>query len=126
MKRVKKIKLTKVEQRAHDACETYARWGHGDFQVHWVKSKTWGNVPHINWRNEKASYASGCGYDKLSAVVADFLKYLPGAPNAGLFGGCGISSLQDYLLLDCGWKLVHVYDGKTEDGFNLTKIGAPE
>ena len=47
--------------------------------VTWKKSRWWGNCPRAEWRCwlkddtflEGSEYASGCGYDKLSQVVAD-------------------------------------------------------
>ena len=47
--------------------------------VNWVKSKTWGANPHViieawtdqHTRIETAGTASGCGYDKRSAAIAD-------------------------------------------------------
>jgi hypothetical protein len=118
---MKKIRLTKLEQRASNACARFVENGRGSFQVFWVTSRTWGNVPHINWHGEKASIASGCGYDKLSTVVAYFLQYLPNAPDVTRHAGAGIRSLQDYLLT-VGWRLEYTYNGRAEDGFELTKI----
>jgi hypothetical protein len=89
--------------------------------VIWKKSRTWGSVPSISWHGEKASIASGCGYDKLSTVVAYFLQYLKGAPDVTRYAGVGISSVQTYLL-SVGWQLKHTYNGKSEDGFELVKI----
>jgi hypothetical protein len=118
---MKKIRLTKIEQRAHNACVYFAEIEHGSFQVIWKKSRTWGSIPSISWHGGKASIASGCGYDKLSAVVAYFLQYLPGAAEVVLHAGAGISSVQK-CLLSYGWQLKHTYNGKTEDGFELVKI----
>ena len=47
--------------------------------VEWKRSAYWGNCPRANWRcwfkhgsfMSGSEYASGCGYDKLSQVVAD-------------------------------------------------------
>lgn len=53
----------------------------------WKKSKTWGSVPHLKaeiiytdgTRSESNYSTTGCGYDKLSTVVADcmndYLRY---------------------------------------------------
>lgn len=57
--------------------------------IEWKKSRTWGNCPrayaelHFHdgsfHRTEDSYYASGCGYDKESTVIAeifnDFMKY---------------------------------------------------
>lgn len=42
--------------------------------VEWVRSKTWGYNPHVEVRTNTGTYtgtASGCGYDKESAAIAD-------------------------------------------------------
>jgi len=111
--------MTKLEKRAKEACDEYARRGEGSFAVIWAKSSTWGLCPRIEWRGEKAAHASGCGYDKLSAVVAEYLS--PLVPEVGFRGGAGINSVID-CMKEYGWELKHTYDGKTEDGFELTKL----
>jgi hypothetical protein len=78
----------------------------------------WGLNPCINFRGAKAAIASGCGYDKLSAVVAEFLSAL--VPTVGHKSGCGIDSVIEELKLN-GWELKHTYNGKTEDGFELRR-----
>jgi len=118
---MKKIRLTKMEQRAHNACAYFEESEHGSFQVIWKKSRTWGTIPSISWHGGKASIASGCGYDKLSTVVAYFLQYLKGTPDVTRYAGVGISSLQAYLL-SVGWRLNYTYNGESEDGFELIKI----
>lgn len=48
-------------------------------EVEWKKSRYWGNCPRAEWwcsfadgtYDHGSEYASGCGYDKLSQVVAD-------------------------------------------------------
>lgn len=50
-----------------------------EFDVTWKKSRTWGFCPRAEWQcwfkdgtyMEGSEYASGCGYDKLSQVLAD-------------------------------------------------------
>lgn len=42
--------------------------------VEWVRSRTWGYNPHVEVRTNTGTYtgtASGCGYDKESAAIAD-------------------------------------------------------
>jgi hypothetical protein len=42
--------------------------------VEWVRSRTWGHNPHVEVRTNTGTYtgtASGCGYDKESAAIAD-------------------------------------------------------
>lgn len=45
--------------------------------VDWVRSRTWGNNPHAEARTNTGVFtgtASGCGYDKESAAIADALN----------------------------------------------------
>ncbi len=56
--------------------------------ITWRKSRTWGYNPHLEgrvrlanggWEYEKDISCGGCGYDKESTVMADFLnRYLAG------------------------------------------------
>ena len=42
--------------------------------VDWVRSRTWGHNPHVEVRTNTGTYsgtASGCGYDKESAAIAE-------------------------------------------------------
>lgn len=112
----------KMEQRAAAECARIERNGEGAFCVVWKKSRTWGNCPSISDLNgEKAAHASGCGYDKLSAVVCEFLAWL--SPSGYLkTGGAGIrATIQE--LAGLGWELEHTYDGNSEDGFTIRRAG---
>ena len=110
-----------MEKRAAGACHVFDELGGGTFHVEWRKSRTWGRCPAVMWHGDKAAYASGCGYDKLSTVVCEFLRWLPGTPEHGLIsGGAGVRSAIEELAA-CGWTLIHEYDGKTEDGFRLER-----
>ena len=52
-----------------------------DIRVDWKRSRTWGNCPRVDltcWDDSGAvyhcgGYASGCGYDKLSAAIVEAL-----------------------------------------------------
>ena len=47
----------------------------------WKKSRVWGKNPHVSMIAEKQVYtgtATGCGYDKESAAIADALNACPG------------------------------------------------
>ena len=116
------MKLTVMEKRATAACGKIKDYGSYDFQVIWKKSCTWGWCPSIYYRGKKAAYASGCGYDKLSAVLCDFLAPLipEDSDFRGLGSGAGLSTVQSRLD-ELGWTLEHVYDGRNEDGFRITR-----
>lgn len=115
-----KEKLTVMQKRAKDACEEIVRYGDMNFSVEWCKSNTWGRRPRIMHRGEKAAHASGCGYDKLSAVLVEFLRWLvpDGLPGCS---GAGVRTVQNRLK-EAGWLLEHLYDGQREDGFRISKI----
>lgn len=97
------------------------------FSVDWKKSRTWGWNPRVYSRIndfQGESYASGCGYDKLSSAVSSSLKsatwdrfcienmyklkkcygfnMYDGMPGF-CFGGCGMSTLESALKA-LGWK----------------------
>lgn len=97
------------------------------FSVEWKKSRNWGWCPRVYSRINGfsgESYASGCGYDKLSSAVSSSLRSASwdkfciehmnklkkcygfnaydGMPSLD-FGGCGISTLENALMA-CGWK----------------------
>ena len=110
--------MTTMERRAQEACQRIEANGSMDFAVYWARSSTWGLCPRIEWHGKKAAHASGCGYDKLSAVLADFLH--PLVPEVGGLGGAGVGSVIRRMAAH-GWKLEHVYEGSTEDGFTITK-----
>lgn len=114
------MKLTTLEKRAKAACEQYDKYGGGVFEVHWNKSREWGMCPRISWRGDKAAYAGGYGYDKLSTVLAVYLAFLPGVDLANS-AGAGLPAVED-ALLKAGWILEHYYDGTAEDGFRLSRV----
>ena len=48
--------------------------------VEWTRSRTWGAIPHAKIRTNNGIYtgtASGCGYDKESAAIAEALNQSP-------------------------------------------------
>ena len=114
--------MTKMQKRAHAACEQIkisAAFGMAfKFAILWRRSPTWGYCPTIQYNGEKAAYASGCGYDKASAVLAEFLA--PLAPEVSRHAGAGVSSVIDELSKH-GWKLVQTYNGSLEDAFEIRK-----
>ena len=111
-------RISKQESTRNHAAERIKAWGSLDFTVEWIKSKTWGRCARIRFNGDTAAHASGCGYDKLSAVVDEFLR--PLAPEAEHTGGCGIRSTIEAMAA-CGWTLTHAYEGKNEDGFRIER-----
>ena len=116
-----------------------------EFSIEWKRSRTWGNCPRleafIRYQDEStkiiSSYASGCGYDKESTVIADVfnavLKYkiyqiqegieLPyGIRNdeyKGYSGGIGVNCYYD-IARAIGGEFVRTASGKTFDAYKLT------
>lgn len=112
------MRMSLIEKRAERACSFIKQEGSLDFSVVWKRSSTWGRTASIYWHGSKAAFASGCGYDKLSAVVAAFLYPLVGTGDIG--SGAGISTVQQRLA-ERGWNLEHMYEGQWEDGFRISK-----
>lgn len=97
-------------------------------KINWVNNRTWGMNPHARLHNDTTgdyitARRSGCGYDKLSAVIADVLnkdteiqeklshKYYKNAPygvykDRGIDGGIGINSITT-ILKWLGYKIEH-------------------
>lgn len=74
-----KTKLTRMEARAKAWCDRVKESPIGEpstFAVEWRKSRTWGRIAVIETNDGKAAEASGCGYNKESAALAQFLEYL--------------------------------------------------
>ena len=113
--------------------------------VEWRKNRTWGMNPRARVAAERvATYgsASGCGYDKQSAAIAnamnqnpEILKILYDHAEAGetfpygvdvwaglpsFAGGCGISCF--YSIFEaCGYTFRQVASGKAFDVYEITR-----
>ena len=113
--------------------------------VDWYKSKTWGHCPRLEGYNGEErikTSANGCGYDKLSTVLAEYLNRTPSilrkmqelkawdketrpygfrANDKGLLlacGGVGVKSLIDGLKA-IGIDVMHT-DGHSSDHFVIS------
>jgi len=125
--------------------------------VEWVKSRTWGHNPKVEltiWGGEFARYngsASGCGYDKESAAIAEALNqcnsikkalYLikegsPSLKNNEIFGyGSGYGILPYFeggvgaecyrsIFEKIGLKWAKVGSGKSYDSYKVTPLNSP-
>jgi len=75
---IKKVDKWQFEKLAKiDAVENAEPLEYCTITVEWTKSSTWGNNPHAETRtNSGLNYgtASGCGYDKESAAIAEALN----------------------------------------------------
>ena len=122
-----KTKLTKMQSRARNFCRAARENGGRTINVEWRKSPSYGYCPVIEYGREKVAYASGCGYDKLSAALVEALSFLlPGTEETGCGGGlskcsgAGLSSVQT-CLQENGWTLEHIANGETFDAFKLSR-----
>ncbi len=79
LKKIDKIEKSTLEQLATVAACPAVDWL--SISVNWTRSKTWGYNPHAVIMADNATTegnASGCGYDKESAAVAQALNDNPG------------------------------------------------
>ena len=94
------------------------------FAVDWKKSRTWGYTASVNTHHGRAALASGCGYDKLSAVVVEYLCEAPAPELVEAIRGCGGSGIRNVIdkARAAGWNLEHVHNGNDTDVFRLSRI----
>ena len=144
LKRVDKNRIKAIDavNKEYDSIENAPDFESLDISIEWKKSSTWGMNPHaeltVYSKNGYARYkatASGCGYCKLSAVMADVLNQSLSLRKLILnndrlvyglrdtyfsSGGVGVSTLQN--AFDClGLKLKQTATGKTFDAFAVNK-----
>jgi hypothetical protein len=85
----------------------------------------YGHNPVIEWGDGKACNVSGWGYDKLSAALADVLRFIGDTPeqvtSIWRCSGAGVSSVEQ-ALFPCGWRLTRTASGKYFDAFDLSRI----
>jgi len=112
------MKPTALEKRAIKACDIIRESGSGIFAVEWRKSRNWNFIAVIcDTNGDKAAMATGCGYDKESQVISEFL--LPLCPSVANTGGCGLSSTKAACAKD-GWRLKVLSTSKTYDLYEVT------
>ena len=115
-----KHRYNQTEREAIAACEAIKANGSGSFRIVWVKSRTWGHNPNVKYNGYTVGKASGCGYDKESAALADFLRFL--APDGNVYAASGAGFGAVVRVLDeAGWTLEKTYSGKSEDGYSITR-----
>ncbi len=123
-------KLTALERRAKTMCDGFrAQYEKDDgplIVVKWTKSRTWGMCPSI-YDGDRVAYASGCGYDKLSAVLAEALRWMGETPELRVAisrsSGVGVSRVQETLRA-AGWDLRAGYTDSTTDTYSLIRLEA--
>ena len=121
-----KAKLTTMEKRAKAACERIRKSGTGGIAIEWRRSPAWGRCAAAIFGGScgKAAHASGHGYCKGSAALANALRFL-GANEVDVAriwaaGGAGVSTVQRRMA-DCGWALESVGRGTTWDAYTIKR-----
>lgn len=111
--------MGKLEERAANFCRSVERTGGGVFTVEEKPSRTWGYIPSISTHEGVAARASGCGYDKRSAVLAQLLVPLGG--RIGKTEGAGESAVVA-ACREQGWELAQVGGSKRSTTYTITRI----
>lgn len=115
----------KLESRALEYCERLQDTGGDSLTVEWRRNANGENVARIETWQGVAARASGCGYDKLSTVLAELLYWLGDTPEARrairLTGGAGESETIRALAAH-GWHLECVARTKSTDRFTVRRI----
>ncbi len=121
-KPAKQPRLSVMETRAFDYCEKLKQWNGGAINITWKKSSSYGHCPVVNNHlGEKIAYASGCGYDKLSAALSDALAFIGPDGERLLCHGHGVPSVIRKLA-EWGWTLKQTANGDTFDSFSLERV----
>jgi hypothetical protein len=114
------------EQRAAKMCAWIKEAGQARIGMEWVKSRTWGANPRIEWRGAPCTDISGCGYDKESACLAQALRWMGESEEEKraihATGGAGFQSVVN-ALDKVGWALTRTGTGKWFDGFEIRRKG---
>ena len=111
--------MTVLEKRAREFCRHVEQSDREvTIRIEWKKSRMWGSCPRIEWCGDLVTRASGCGYDKESAVLAELLLHL--VPDVAKCSGAGVDSVIR-CMGDNGWDLKKVYSGISEDGYEIRR-----
>lgn len=110
--------MGKLDDRAARWCRATEENGEGFFAIEEKPSKTWGYIPSISTHEGVAARASGCGYDKKSATLAQFLGSLGGT--IVFTGGAGYHSVVEACAV-IGWKLEQVGWTKRSTSYKISR-----
>lgn len=116
---------TILQKRAAHALSGLSQDRPNVFTVEWRKSSMWGRIAVIcNHYGEKVAEASGCGYDKLSAVIADYLMWAPfisaeDSSRIAHLGGTGYGNLQSVINESTALEIKQLSSGKFSDTFQV-------
>lgn len=124
----RKPRLPITPQRAMALCATIKEYGTYDIEVQWIRSRDYGHNPRILFHGDKCTDVSGCGYDKLSACLADALNHLADTDAdriaIGRTSGAGVSSVVSALDA-AGWEMETLASGSDHDVFKVSRKVAP-
>lgn len=120
-------KLTAMERRAKQYAEEVRTYGSAQLSVYWKQNRTWGLNPSVEGNGIKIGYASGCGYCKESAALANALRFL-GADDeeqesVWRTSGCGVESVAQ-ALQRIGYELQTRHIGKREHAYRVIRKAA--
>ena len=113
--------MNKTDRNAKEVAASILSDGNGltySLSMEWKRSRVWGANPVLTYNGTTVAKASGCGYDKESAALADFLSRL--VPEAARSSGAGFQSVVDAMAA-AGWELKKTYCGVREDGYELRR-----
>ena len=117
-------KLTQIEKRAKQFAQDVYTYGSARIVVYWKENRTWGLNPSVEGNGEKIGYASGCGYCKESAALADALRFLgkddEEQRSIWRTSGCGVEAVRR-ALESCGFELQARYCGKRENSYRVIR-----
>ena len=115
-------KLTTLEKRAKAMCDDLRRHEGAHLTVEWKRSAMYGSNPSLEWCGAVVARASGCGYCKLSTVLAESLRFLGRTDEEQMSiwrtGGAGVFSVQNALAA-IRWTLEGVASSRTSDSYVL-------
>ena len=120
----KTTKLTAMEQRAKQFAESVLAYGSARVVVYWKENRTWGLNPSVEGNGTRIGYASGCGYCKESAALAEALRFLgkTDEQQRSIWGasGCGVEAVRR-ALESCGFELEERHHGRREHAYVIRK-----
>lgn len=124
---MKSHRLTQTEKNAIRLCADIRRDSPDKtcITVDWKPSHTWGRTAGVYYRGARCSLASGCGYDKLSAALADALRWLfPHGTDAhaAIARAQGTGEAPTIRTLAAhGYTLTPVFQTKTTNAYTISK-----
>lgn len=117
-------KLTTLEKRAQDFAAQVRHHGSSQLTVTWMRSREWGLNARVDGCGifGKMAYASGSGYCKESAALADALRFLGADEEQQRLiwrtSACGVEAVRA-ALAKVGYELDAQYIGRLEHVYQV-------